>query len=307
MKKKTDSPAHIDLRALIQQARHQELIDYAHEAQQEVFLKWLDGTSEEFQQYLRYQSALLDEVPDLLRPDKSSLAFLQLGSLMGTVESFERVHYETQQSQWARDRLQEEGASIKHLSQVVQILEVNGAMTHKELSSSLKMNPPTLTEAMKKILETGAVQVSSSGKYKIYTLTDAGLRYGRDLRKRRQGGSPLSAVIKSIQELMVSAPDSFTVLYWENSLVRAIQEGAVTASLHNREPIAPTPLSASSVPFNILWDRSSMSDTPYRRSIVQIRNQSDSPWQRSKPLGKKLTESLYNMPMSTPPESRAYA
>lgn len=307
MKKKTDPPAHIDLRTLIQQERYQDLMNYAHEAQQEVFLKWLDGTKEELQQYLRYQSALLDEVSDLLRPNKSSLAFLQLGSLMGTVESFERVHYETQQSQWARDRLQEEGASIKHLSQVVQILEVNGAMTHKELSSALKMNPPTLTEAMKKILETGAVQVSNSGKYKIYTLTDAGLRYGRDLRKRRQGGSPLSAVTKSIQELMVSAPNGSTAQYWEKSLIRAIQEGAATASLHNREPIAPTPLSASFVSLDMLLGRSGMPNTPYRGSIVQMQNQFDSPQKRPKPLDKKLTESFYNTPVSTPPESRAYA
>jgi DNA-binding MarR family transcriptional regulator len=302
MKKKKASPAHIDLRALIQQSRYQELINYAHEAKQEVFLKWLDGTSEELQQYLRYQSALLDEVPNLLRPEKSSFAFLLLGSLMGTVESFERAHYETQQSQWTWDRLQEEGTSIKHLSQVVQMLEVNGAMTHKELSSSLKMNPPTLSEAMKKILETGAVQVSSSGKYKIYTLTDAGLRYGRDLRKRRQGGSPLSAVTKSIQELMVSAPNSAIVMYWENLLIRAIKEGATAVSVHNKEPITPAPSSTSSA-----FDDTLLQDTRCRGSIVQMRNQSDPSRKRTKPLDKKFTESLCNMPVLTPPESRAYA
>lgn len=202
MKNGTSSRPLPNPRALLEALQFQDALAYAQERQQEIFLDWLESSEEDLQATLRYESALLDETSDFLQTDESSYAILRLGSLLGTVESFERILYEQEQDQWAQARFQKETLSVKHLPEIVRALETHGAMYHSELSKYLGINPPTLTEAMKKIVETGAVQVSTAGKYKIYTLTDSGLRYGRELRKKKQNGTSLDEVIQKVQELL---------------------------------------------------------------------------------------------------------
>lgn len=186
---------------LLKDLRYQELLEYAEERQQDILAEWLEqDEAEDFQEAVRYEFSLLDEVADFLRTDEPRYAVLRLGSLLGTVECFERVFFERRENQWAQVRFQKEALQVKHLPEVIRALETHGAMFHAELGKYLGLNPPTLTEAMKKVLDTGAVQASLSGKYKIYTLTDAGLRYGRELRKKKRSGDSLDEAIQIIRE-----------------------------------------------------------------------------------------------------------
>lgn len=199
MKNKTSSYPRPNPKKFLESMQFQELMDYADERQQDIFVEWLEK-KEDFQTTLQYKYALLDEIADYLHTDQPRYAVLRLGSLLGTVESFERILFERREDQWAQVRFQKEAVQVKHLPEVIQALETHGAMFHAELGKYLGMNPSTLTEAMKKILETGAVQAGLSGKYKIYTLTDAGLRYGRELRKKKRGVDSLDDAFQTIRE-----------------------------------------------------------------------------------------------------------
>ena len=74
-------------------------------------------------------------------------------------------------------------SSIKHLTEIIRLLEVKGVMTHSEMVEELHLrHASTLTEIMKKVAELELVDVRRAGKYNLYSLTDAGVRYARQMR-----------------------------------------------------------------------------------------------------------------------------
>ena len=158
---------------MLVEQRNDELTAVAEDIQEQLLFDWTGEKRQEVRKELKYDSALLAYIERFLKKlDSSRHAALRLGALLGTVESLERLQYEQNQTAWAEARFSKE--PVKHLREVVQALETHGTMTHTELSEYLKMNAPTLTEAMKKIVNTGVVQTSSIGKYKLYSLTDEG-------------------------------------------------------------------------------------------------------------------------------------
>lgn len=157
-----------------------ELAAAAAESQEQILSDWMGGRQQAVRQELKYDSALLTYIERFLKSlDASLYAVLRPGTWLGTVESLERLQYEQNQTEWAEERFAK--AYVKHLSEVVKALETHGAMSHTELSEFLGMEASALTEAMKKIVDTGAVQVSGVGKYKLYSLSDEELRYEKEL------------------------------------------------------------------------------------------------------------------------------
>ena len=79
---------------------------------------------------------------------------------------------------------------------------------------------------MKKILQTQMIQASFAGKYKIYSLTDAGLRYARS-RHRELKGRQGFLENQSISEIWVTSPmgkaDNFGTNDISNELMIAIK------------------------------------------------------------------------------------
>lgn len=70
-------------------------------------------------------------------------------------------------------------------------------MTHGELAEKLDLNyPSTLTEIMKKTADLGLVMIKKSGKYKLYSLTDAGIRYAKQIRAGDSEEALLATIIK---------------------------------------------------------------------------------------------------------------
>lgn len=165
------------------------LLDFAEDAQQALYAKWSDDSAQsKIAVYLQKLYSQLDfTLQPLLKENQEFQSILRLGSLLGSIETFQWFLYQQQQTQWAMTRIEKEAETVKHLPQVVQALESHGSMYHSELSQYLGLKESTLTEAMKKILETEIVYSYPSGKYKIYSLSDTGIRYGREMRKRHSG------------------------------------------------------------------------------------------------------------------------
>lgn len=209
MKEATRRPLRKELEAMLTEGLNQELVDYAERTQSQLLSDWVGGDSQAIRKELRYTSALAGYgVRYLQETDEARYAAVRLGALAGTVECFERILYEQDQNVWAEMRFAEE--SVKHLPEVVQALETHGPMSHAELAKHLGMKTSTLTEGMKKILPTGAVRASTMGKYKMYSLSDAGLRYGKELRKKQRQDASLAEVAGQIDRLLEDAPDQET-------------------------------------------------------------------------------------------------
>jgi len=191
---------------MLVEERNDELAAAAAEIQEQLLSDWMAERQQAVRQELKYGSALLTYIERFLkRLDASRYAALRLGAWLGTVESLERFQYEQNQAEWAEERFAK--AYVKHLPEVVKTLETHGVMSHTELSELLDMKVSTLTEAMKKIVDTGAVQAASVGKYKLYSLSDEGLRYGKELRKRQAEACTLTEVCEKLDMLLKEADE----------------------------------------------------------------------------------------------------
>lgn len=194
------------LESMLAEGQYQELVTYAEQTKDHLLASWIGGKAEPLRKELRYESALLTYIRRFIQElDESRYAILRLGALMGTVESFERILYEQNQTLWAKARFTKE--PVKHLPEIVQALETHGPMSHTEISDYLGMKPSTLSEAMKKVLNTGAVQAGAIGKYKMYSLSDAGLRYGKELRKNRNRDVPFTELCEKLKHLLQKTED----------------------------------------------------------------------------------------------------
>lgn len=195
-----------ELQSMLVEEENQELVTYAEQMKAKLLADWIGSKTESLRKELRYESALLTYIKRFIQElDESRYAILRLGALMGTVESFERILYEQNQTLWAEARFTKE--PVKHLPEIVQALETHGPMSHTEISDYLGIKPSTLSEAMKKVLNTGAVQVGAIGKYKMYSLSDSGLRYGKELRKNRKRDISLAELCEKLNQLFQETKD----------------------------------------------------------------------------------------------------
>lgn len=184
---------------------NEKVTEYTRENQRRIFLQWTEDAYEDLEKNLEYGSLLLSFFVDSLADNKERALF-ELGSLKGVVASFEHLLYEKGEELRLIEAKRSVFSTVKHLDEVVFALETHGNMTQSELCSYLQgMNASTLSEAMKKILATGLVTVTAMGKYRIYTLTDTGLKYGKMVRRSNEM-LDLPRVLKLLQTIIAHTP-----------------------------------------------------------------------------------------------------
>lgn len=112
----------------------------------------------------------------------SDQALIAAGKLMGCIETLEKIQYENEQNRaaFAQTRL----LGTKHLDRIVQILEEYGSLSQTQMCEMLELQASTLSEILKKVRLTNLIQSSPYGKYKLYSLTEEGVRYSEALRRK---------------------------------------------------------------------------------------------------------------------------
>lgn len=134
----------------------------------------------------------------------SDQALIAAGKLMGSIETFEKIQYENEQNRAAF--VQTKLLGTKHLDRVIQALSTHGSLSQTQMCEMLALQASTMSEVLKKVRMTNLVQASPYGKYKMYSLTEEGLRYSEALRRKRMytsGNKPsqldIDAAIKTLQ------------------------------------------------------------------------------------------------------------
>lgn len=122
------------------------------------------------------------------------------GKLKGYLETLDKLQFVSDQNQLAVERARLLGT--KHLDEIILILEAHGAMSQSELCESLGLQPSTLSEVLKKIRKTQLVYVRPYGKYKVYSLTAEGARYGALLRKKLRPQTEMETAIRVVQSYL---------------------------------------------------------------------------------------------------------
>ena len=174
-----------DIQACLDKKDFSAIAEYIKENNRTILLKWQESDFEGLEKNLSMGSTVLQFFKAGLETMSEQRALLDIGTLLGTVESFQRLLYERGQANRDIARNTNQERHIKHLPEVISALETHGSMTHSEMGEYLGLRASTLSEAMKKILNTSFVQALSAGKFKVYSLTDAGIRYGRKLRSEK--------------------------------------------------------------------------------------------------------------------------
>lgn len=189
--------ASFDLASLFSSKSYEKIINYANEKQGELIHDWQAKNREKLEHIILISKNILDFWVDSIMKNRLWYALIRCGAWMGALEAIERSVFEESMDMWLQKRMVKKISSIKHLSEILHLLEVKGVMTHGELAEKLDLNhPSTLTEIMKKIADLELVTIQKSGKYKLYCLTDAGIRYARQIRSGVDEEALLQVVIQ---------------------------------------------------------------------------------------------------------------
>lgn len=176
---------------------YEKIIDYANEKQEELIHNWQAKNKEKLKQIVLISKNILDFWVDSIIKNRFWYALVRCGAWIGTLEAIERSVYEESMDMWLQKRMAKKVSSIKHLSEILHLLEMKGVMSHGELVESLDLKyPSTLTEIMKKIADLELITIQKSGKYKLYCLTDAGIRYAKYIRGEEDEAVLLKTIIR---------------------------------------------------------------------------------------------------------------
>ena len=181
-----------------------KLIEYANENQKQLDNYWLNESTENIQTFLKYATSKLTYFEKYIEDETKYFSIFRLGAFLGAIESYGNILYERKNEQLAIDRIYKEGHTIKYLDDIVRLLENHGGLTHAELCKHLTLKTSTLSEAIKKVKEAGVINIHNSGKYKIYSLSDIGIRYGKYLRNQKRDQTTNTQLLKLVEQTISS-------------------------------------------------------------------------------------------------------
>lgn len=211
---------------LLQTQEFLKLINYAKENQQKLDSLWLDGNTENIQLFLKYATSKLSYLESYLETEINYYSILRLGALLGAVESYEKILYDRQQENLAVNKIYEDGHTIKYLDDIVRLLENHGGLTHAELCKYLSLKISTLSEAIKKVKDAGVISTRTSGKYKIYSLTDVGIRYGKYIRNKSKNNISSNDILQLLQHYVDASTPSVELDVFRDSVLKIFELGA---------------------------------------------------------------------------------
>ncbi len=190
-------PSNIDLVQEFTSENYEKIICCADDAQRELIYHWHVKDSLVAEQLILMSRSILNFWTDSIIKNRLWTALIRCGAWIGTLETIEKHIYEKNMDSWSQKRIYKNLLSIKHFDEILRLLEVKGVMTHGEMVEKLHLNnSSTLTEIIKKTRDFDIIDIKKSGKYKLYSLTDAGVRYARQIRS----GEDRQHLLKNIIE-----------------------------------------------------------------------------------------------------------
>lgn len=185
-----------DFETLFKNGEYEKIVRLSEENEELLYNLYQRKENDNLGKSIKFGLFLMKYFKRLFVEEIRSLAVWNVGKLMGYLELLARLQYSSEQDRLVSCNAKYSGT--KHLDEIIFALEIRGNVTQTELSEILKLQPSTLSEVLKKVRRTGFVQATPYGKYKMYSLTEEGIRYGALLRKKK-GAEP--EYLKAIEVL----------------------------------------------------------------------------------------------------------
>ena len=193
----------LDLEELYHDGHFEKVVQVAAENMDLVMSHHRNANYEVLEKSIRMANVMASYLERSIQ-DLSDQALIAVGKLMGCIETLEKIQYENEQNRAAFEQTRLLGT--KHLDRIVQALENYGSLSQSQMCEILDLQASTLSEALKKVRMTNLIQSSPYGKYKMYSLTEEGIRYGKTLRRKNLYASSnkpsamnIEAAIKTLQ------------------------------------------------------------------------------------------------------------
>lgn len=172
-----------DFDKLFNEKKYDKIVQLSEENEELLFDLYNKKETDCLRRSIKFGVFLVSYFKRLFQDKSESMAVFRVGKLMGYMELLDRLSFMEEQNQRVKAKAQYNGT--KHLNEIIFVLETHGSATQTEISEILNLQPSTLSEALKKIRMTGLIQAAPYGKYKMYSLTEDGIRYGAMLRKKK--------------------------------------------------------------------------------------------------------------------------
>lgn len=193
----------------LEKQEYTTLIQYASDNKEYVINEWYNSDNSSLSQILRYGNSQLNYFEHHLPTASKEDAIFQLGTLMGVIKTFKDFLHEKQQENLTAQIYQKQVLSVKHLKDIILLLEAHGIMSHSEICKNLDLKESTLSEIMKKAASTNLIISSKAGKYKLYRLSDNGRYLSRQLRTKTTVSTNRDELLKQLKfHLKASASEN---------------------------------------------------------------------------------------------------
>ena len=195
----------------LEKQEYTTLIQYASDNKEYVINEWYNSDNSSLSQILRYGNSQLNYFEHHLPTASKEDAIFQLGTLMGVIKTLKDFLHEKQQENLTAQIYQKQVLSVKHLKDIILLLEAHGIMSHSEICKNLDLKESTLSEIMKKAASTNLIISSKAGKYKLYRLSDNGRYLSKQLRTNTTVSTNRDELLKQLKFHLKSSAseDSF--------------------------------------------------------------------------------------------------
>lgn len=209
MRKEIWMHAQTNLSESLEKQEYTTLIQYASDNKEYVINEWYNSDNSSLSQILRYGNSQLNYFEHHLPTASKEDAIFQLGTLMGVIKTLKDFLHEKQQENLTAQIYQKQVLSVKHLKDIILLLEAHGIMSHSEICKNLDLKESTLSEIMKKAASTNLIISSKAGKYKLYRLSDNGRYLSRQLRTKTTVSTNRDELLKQLKfHLKASASEN---------------------------------------------------------------------------------------------------
>ena len=199
MRKEIWMHAQTNLSESLEKQEYTTLIQYASDNKEYVINEWYNSDNSSLSQILRYGNSQLNYFEHHLPTASKEDAIFQLGTLMGVIKTLKDFLHEKQQGNLTAQIYQKQVLSVKHLKDIILLLEDHGIMSHSEICKNLDLKESTLSEIMKKAASTNLIISSKAGKYKLYRLSDNGRYLSRQLRTKTTVSTNRDELLKQLK------------------------------------------------------------------------------------------------------------
>lgn len=192
-----------ELDRLFEEEAWSKLIEYSEDNRDLLISEYLKNEKEDLAASVKTGAFYFNRTENRLKRNGKDYALFSMGKVKGVIEILGRILGHEARVKTAENIAGKNLSGIKHLDEIVLKLDQNKVLTHSGLASQLNdMRPSTLTENMKKISAHGLIYTTQVGKYKHYSLSDAGARYAAAIKKKRGTSGDIAALKITLEELL---------------------------------------------------------------------------------------------------------